>query len=113
MVQQSAISTQDKAQIKRALRKDLKAAVTLRLFTQKPSAITIPGRECRYCLQTQQLVEELAGLSPKILLETWDFYDQPEAARRMGVARIPALLLGSEDFPRVKPPPGRDAWGVP
>ncbi|MFQ6030344.1 MAG: thioredoxin family protein [Dehalococcoidia bacterium] len=102
MVQQSVISDQDKAQLKRTLRKDLKASVTLRLFTRKPTALTIPGRECPYCPQTQQLVEELAALSPKLNLETYDFYDQPEEARQQGVARIPAILLGTESPPRVK-----------
>lgn len=102
MTPQPVISEQDKAQLKRTFRKDLKARVNLKLFTQKASSITIPGRECQYCPQTQQLMEELAGLSPKLQLEIIDFYGQPEVARQYGVDRIPALLMGSGDSLRMK-----------
>ena len=102
MLHQPIISDQDKAQIKRTLRKDLEAEVNLWLFTQRPSVLTIPGRECAYCPQTQQLLEELAGLSPKLHLETIDFYEQPEVAREYGVARIPATVLSADGSSRVK-----------
>ena len=107
MAQQQIISEQDKAQIKRTFRKDLKADVNLRLFTQKPSLLTIPGRECPTCLQTQQLMEELSSLSPKLRLETIDFHHQAEAAKKFGVARIPAIVLDSDGSDRVK------FYGVP
>ncbi len=77
MTQQGLIPDQEKSQIKRTFRKDLKSEVYLRLFTQRPSPIAVPGRECRYCLQTQQMLEELAALSPKVHLETVDIYAQP------------------------------------
>jgi thiol-disulfide isomerase/thioredoxin len=102
MTPQPVISEQDKAQLKRTLRKDLKGTVNLKLFTQKPSSLTIPGRECPYCPQTQKLMEELAELSPKLQLEIIDFYGQPEVAKQYGVDRIPALLMGSGESPRVK-----------
>ena len=102
MVQQPVISEKDRSELKRAFRKDLKGDVNLRLFTQKPSLLTIPGRECPYCPQSQQLVEELARLSPKLHLETFDFYGQPDAARKHTVARIPALVLSADDSARVK-----------
>ena len=102
MLQQPIISEQDKAELKRTFRKDLKADVKLRLFTQKPSLLTIPGRECPYCPQTQQLIEELAGLSPKLHLEIFDVYAQPDIARKYGVARIPALVLSAADAARLK-----------
>ena len=95
MTQQNLISDQDKTQLKRTFRKDLKSNVKLQVFTQKPSVITIPGRECRYCAETQQLMEEVADLSPKIDLEIVDFYADPMAAEEQGVARIPAVLLSS------------------
>ena len=102
MAQQQIISEQDKAELKRTFRKDLKAIVNLRLFTQEPSPLTIPGRECSTCLQTQQLMEELSGLSPKLRLETIDFYHQAEAAKGFGVARIPAIVLDADGSNRVK-----------
>ena len=101
-MQQPLISDQDRAQLKRTFRKDLTGDVNLRLFTQKPSPVTIPGRECPHCPQTQQLMEELLALSPKLHLETIDFYRQPQAARDCGIARIPAILLGNNGGSRVK-----------
>jgi len=101
-MQQSMISDQDKAQLKRTFRKDLKGQVQLRLFTQKPSVIAIPGRECPNCPQTQQLIEELAALTPKINLETVDFYNEPQVAQDQGVTRIPAIVLSADGSSRVK-----------
>ena len=102
MTQQPLISDQDKAQLKRTFRKDLTRDVYLRLFTQRPSPVTIPGRECRYCAQTQQLMEELSALSPKLHLETIDFYQESQLAKDHGVARIPAIEFGGEGGSRVK-----------
>jgi glutaredoxin-like protein len=101
-MQQPLIAGSDKTQLKRSFRKDLNKDVKVRLFTQKPSPVTVPGRQCRYCAQTQQLMEELAALSPKLHLETIDFYQQPQVARDSGVVRIPAILLGRNGSPRVK-----------
>ncbi len=96
MTQQPFISDQDKAQLKRTFRKDLNKDVYLRLFTMRPSPVTIPGRDCRYCVQTQQLMEELSALSPKIHLETFDFYQDNQVAKDHGVTRIPAIELSTE-----------------
>ena len=101
-MKQSIISDKDKVQLKRTFRKDLTGEVKVRLFTQRPSAVTIPGRECRSCPQAQQLMEELSALSPKVNLETIDFYQERQLAKDHGVARIPAILLGAEGADRVK-----------
>ena len=106
-MQQPIISDQDRALLKRTFRKDLPGDVNLRLFTQRPSPIAIPGRECPRCAQTQQLMEELAALSPKLHLDTIDFYQDPQVARDHGVTRIPAILLGANGLSRVK------FYGVP
>ena len=102
MTQPPAISAQQRNQLRRTFRKDLKAPVTLRLFTRGPSPIAIPGRECPTCDQTQTLIEEVASASPKIELGVHDFFSDPATSQAMGVARIPAILIGSEDQPRVK-----------
>ena len=101
-MQQSLISAQDRTQLKRTFRKDLTGDVNLRVFTQRPSPLTIPGRECRYCAQTEQLMEELSALSTKLKLETVDFYEEPQLAQENGVERIPAIVLSSDDSSRVK-----------
>jgi glutaredoxin-like protein len=92
--QQDFIPSQEKPRLKREFRKHLKADVRLRLYTQRPSPIAIPGRECRYCQQTQQVMEELTSLSPKLDLETVDFYVEQETAKEDGVSRIPAVIVG-------------------
>ena len=100
--QQSLIPAQEKPRLKRDFRKHLKGEVGLRLYTQRPSPIAIPGRDCRYCPQTQQLLEELADLSPKLKLETVDFHAEPERAREEGISRIPAIVLGPESGGRAR-----------
>ena len=102
MTRQPLIGNQDRSELKRSFRKDLKGDVNLRLFTQRPSPLTIPGRECRYCPQTQQLMEELSALSSKLHLETIDFYQKPQSANEKGVKRIPAILLDADGSTRLK-----------
>ena len=92
----------DQATLKRNFRKDLKGEVALRLFTQLPSPIAIPGRDCKYCPQTQQMMEELVSLSPKLNLETVDFYAKPAVAEEHGITRIPAIVIGSDTGSRVR-----------
>ena len=101
LIQSSSISPQQKNQLRRTFRKDLKAPVKLHLFTQKPSPIAIPGRDCPTCAQTEHLIEEITGFSTKLNLEIHDYFGDWQTARDMSVARIPAILLGDEAQPRV------------
>ena len=94
MAQQTLIQEQQRSQLKRIFRKDLKDDVEMRLFTQRPSPITVPGRECRYCVETQQMLEELVALSPKLRLEVVDIFAQPELAKDEDIVRVPALAFG-------------------
>lgn len=92
----------DRDNLKRTFRKELKKDVTLRLFTQGSSLLTIPGRECKFCPQTQELMGELTSLSPKIHLEIYDFHSQAEEREKYGVERIPAIVMGDGDNSRLK-----------
>ena len=105
---QELIPAQEKAGLKRDFRKRLQGEVGLRLYTQRPSPIAIPGRECRYCPQARQLIEELAALSPKLQLETVDFHAEPQRAQADGISRIPAVALGpaATMFPQPGTPDG-------
>lgn len=96
------LSDQDRDSLKRTFRKELKNDVTLRLFTQGSTLLTIPGRECRYCPQTQELMEELTSLSPKLHLEVYNFHSQTEERERYGVERIPAIVMGDDGNARLK-----------
>ena len=101
------IADRDRDALKREFRKDLKKDVTIRLFTQGPSLLTIPGRECQQCPQTQQLMEELTALSPKLHLEVYDFYSDAEAKDKYKVERIPAIVMGDDGDARLR------FYGVP
>ena len=96
------IPDRDRLALKRRFRKDLKSDVTIRLFTQGSSLLTIPGRECKYCSQTQQLMEELSSLSPKLHLEAHDFYSDADERTKFGVERIPAIVMGEDGDARLK-----------
>ena len=48
------------------------------------------------------MVEEVASASPKIELQVLDFFGEPACVRDMAVERIPALLIGNEDAPRLR-----------
>ncbi len=96
------IQEKDKQTLKDRLRKDLKNDVKLRLFTLRTFGLTIPGRECAGCEDTQKLMQELAELSPKLKLEIVDYYSQTQAAKEAGVERIPALVLSSGTTTNVK-----------
>ena len=101
MTQPPAISAQQRDQLRRTFRKDLKSPVKLHLFTRETSPIAIPGRECPTCEQTQRLIETVVAASPRIELEVHDFFADSAAAQAMGVTRIPAILVGDEDRPRM------------
>ena len=94
--QQDLIPAQEKPRLKRDFRKHLKADVRLRLYTVRQSPIAIPGRDCRFCPQTQQVMEELTSLSPKLSLEIIDFHTGQDTARQDEVSRIPAIAVGPD-----------------
>lgn len=96
------IAERDRVELKRRLQKDLQNEVSIRLFTQPATSLIIPGRECQYCGQTQQVMEELASLSPKLKLEVVNYYASPEEARKHGVERIPAIVMSGAGESNIK-----------
>ncbi|MQF70021.1 hypothetical protein FIM12_06795 [SAR202 cluster bacterium AD-804-J14_MRT_500m] len=97
------IPDQNKAEIKRRLRKELREDVTLNFFTAMSSTLlTIPGRECPTCPQNQKLLEELTSLSPKLHFKIYDFYSDQEIRDEYAVERIPATVLETEGSERLR-----------
>ncbi len=91
------ISQQNRADLKRRLRKELKRDVTLKFFTTTTSStLVLPGRECPTCPQAQELLEVTTALSPKLNLETYDYFSDVDERDRCGVERIPAIVMESE-----------------
>jgi len=63
----------------------LKNSVKLVFFTQ--------ALDCDYCPLTQQVLEELVGLSDKITLQTYNFSIDKEAVFEYKIARVPAVAV--------------------
>jgi glutaredoxin-like protein len=58
--------------------------------------------ECEFCRETRQLMEEVAGLSEKLSLETYDFVRDKTVVERYRIDRIPATVLLGEKDSRVR-----------
>ncbi len=70
------------------LREDFKQLVnTVKLvfFTQ--------NLDCDYCPLTQQVLEEVAGLSDKIRVETYNYAIDKEQVASFKIARVPAIAV--------------------
>ncbi len=88
------IPLRDQEYIRQRFAEALQGRVRIDLFTQKPSALFIPGREeCATCKDTQTLVEEVAALSDRITLTVHEFAEELQEARKFGVERVPAIVI--------------------
>ena len=92
------LQEKEREAILRKLEVELKSDVTLTLFTQANiGGLFIPGRECRSCQPTQQLLEEVVELSPKLHLEVVDYYANQADAQSRGVDKIPATIVAGDN----------------
>lgn len=96
------LSDPSRRQLQERFDQELQNDVKITLFTQPESLIIVPGRECPACKETQQLLEEVAGLSDHIALEVHDFYNERDEAEAQSIDRIPAFLLEGEAKGRVR-----------
>ncbi len=83
----------DRRQLTDIFSRQLQDSVALEFFTQKSGSVGTVSHECHTCRETGQLLEEVAALSDKIQLTVHDFVDQAEDAQRLGVDKIPGLVL--------------------
>jgi alkyl hydroperoxide reductase subunit AhpF len=78
----------------RARFRDLTSRVRIDFFTLgKQSDLTIAGRECAHCDDIQAMLEDLAAVSTRIALTVHDFETEPEAADKLGVDKVPAIVI--------------------
>ncbi|WP_226980709.1 thioredoxin family protein [Thermomicrobium roseum] len=87
------LSPADQEYLRQVFVERLRDPITIQLFTQRVTQISIPGYECATCRETNQLLEEVAALSEKIMLEMYDFLQEGAKAREAGVEEIPAIIL--------------------
>ncbi len=78
------ISDEVAADLRKAFEK-LKDPVRLAVFSQ---ALADPESE-----QVKRLVEELAGLEPRITAESWNFVLDTEKVAELNIQRIPAIAV--------------------
>src|SRR5579884_2211609 len=72
----------------------LKDRVKVEFFTQRPSAMLIPGREeCVLCKDVEALLQELEHLTTLITLTVHEFGKDRELQQRYGVERVPATVI--------------------
>lgn len=87
----SLIPDEQRERIKNQLAQDLEAPVRVVLFTQQ--------MECQFCVQTKQLIMEVAALNDKVQAEVHDLVADSEAAQHFGVDKVPAIaILGQKDY---------------
>lgn len=88
---------------KEGLRNDLKERmidpIKIVMFTQEV--------ECRFCSDTRQLIQELASLNDKIMVEIYDFVANADKAKEYKIEKIPAIaIIGKKDY-------GVRMYGIP
>lgn len=88
------IPLREQEAIRLRFEQELEGRVRVDFFTQKPLKVVLPGREeCAFCEDTRKLLRELAALSDRLVLTVHEFADERDAASRLGVDRIPGIVL--------------------
>jgi glutaredoxin-like protein len=65
--------------------------VKIVMFTQET--------ECPQCEFTRKMLEEISGLSDKLILDVHDFVADADLAKKYGIDKIPAIaLVGDKDY---------------
>lgn len=77
--------TEQNKQHVRAILQQLTNPVTIHYFTQE--------FECEPCRITHELLKEVTALSDKLTLKVYEFKNEQEIAQRLGVDKIPAIVL--------------------
>jgi len=79
--------------------KGIEKDITIVMFTQE--------MECQHCEMTRMMLEEVSGLSDKVIFKVHDFVAEADLAKKYRVDKIPAtVLLGDKDY-------GIHFYGVP
>jgi len=81
------LSTENQNQIRHTF-ESMTDAVKIVVFTDSS-----PENDCQYCEDTREIVEEVAGLSPKIVVERYDIVTEPTVATLYLIDRAPAIAI--------------------
>src|SRR4030066_2589609 len=93
------LNDQDAAFVRKRFEQELSDDVTLEFFAPSTGGLTLPGQDAEIAEYTKQILTEVAGLSPKIHLNTHSLIAEPEVAQRLGITRTPATaVIAAEDY---------------
>lgn len=106
------LSDQDHQVLSERFAETLEKDVMVKLFTQSQARglLILPGQNQQAQSQsnefmkvTQELLEELTSISPKLTLQVYDvFGDGADEAKRLQIEQLPAIVLGDDDEGRVR-----------
>lgn len=96
------LKPQDQQALRRKFQQELVGDVTLTLFTTSRAGLALPGADCETCETTQQLLQELASLDPRIHLRVRSIVTDAEEAQAAGLEGVPAILLGEDGQARAR-----------
>lgn len=79
----------------REVAKGLTQDVDVTLYTQRESALIVPGViPCETCEFAEQLLNELAEIVPRLKVNVQDLVEAREQAEREDVVRVPTIVIG-------------------
>src|SRR6266849_28765 len=91
------LSDADSAYLRDKLAEMLVRPVGVRLFTEPPGGLYVPGRRtCGTCADAEALMKEVAGLSGHIHLDVVDVALHADEARAWGVTYVPTIAVGPD-----------------
>ena len=92
------LSPQDETYLRNAFQEQLVNDVTIALFSQRETRLTVPGQErnLEAFTQANEIMQELSALSDKIHLEVYDHRSDTEKMREYGIQRVPAAVVGTD-----------------
>jgi hypothetical protein len=103
------LSEEDRKVLSERFEETLEADVKVRLFTQSEARglLLLPGQEQpptnEFMKVTQELLEELVEMSPKLSLEVFDAFNEgADEAKRLQIEQLPAIVLGDDDEGRIR-----------
>ncbi len=96
------ISANDQETLRTLFAERMEDDVTVTYFTQHESKLIVPGQECALCAETREILQEVAELSDRVRLIVKDFVRDEDAARELGMERIPAFVLDGRARGRVR-----------
>lgn len=90
------LNTHQADQVRRRLRSELVEGVHLRLFVNTTGGLVVADGDCETCGPTQNLLEEVTALDPRLRLSVHSVASDPVTPQALGIDYLPAVLIGRD-----------------